>query len=122
VSKESGEYALENVLRALGNPIRRQILHALVDGPGSATTISRELELNLGVVSYHLNEVLFEDCGLVELFEAIQRRGALEKFYRLKFDPAVDGRPDGQTLSLGECFMATVMAEGESPSPPPPAS
>lgn len=109
MSEASGESALERFLRALAHPIRRRVLRTLVDGPGSATTISRALGLNLGVVSYHLNQVLAEECEVVELVESVPRRGAIEKVYRLKFE-AVDAPADAPKPSLEECFMIAVMA------------
>lgn len=86
LTKKREEAPLDRVLRALNHPIRRQILRALVHGPGSATTLSRQLELELGLISYHLNQVLAKDCGIVELVDSIPRRGAIEKVYRLKLD------------------------------------
>ena len=35
------------------------------------------------MVSYHLNQVLAKECGVVELVDTIARRGALEKIYGL---------------------------------------
>ena len=55
---------LDRVLHALGHPVRRQILRSLVRRDGSASTISKELELDLSVVSYHLNQVLARECGV----------------------------------------------------------
>ena len=58
---------LDRVLHALGHPVRRQILRSLVRRDGSASAISKELDLDLSVVSYHLNQVLARECGVVEL-------------------------------------------------------
>jgi DNA-binding transcriptional ArsR family regulator len=111
------ESPLDRVLRALNHPVRRRILRALVDGRGSASTLSRELRLNLGIVSYHLNQVLARECDIVELVESVPRRGAVEKFYRLKFhalsggDPAgADGNGSPRSMSLEECFIVAVAA------------
>ena len=80
------EAPLDRILRVLNHPVRRRILRELVEGPGSATTISRELGEDLGLISYHLNQVLAKDCGIVELVDSVPRRGAIEKIYQLKFD------------------------------------
>lgn len=118
-----GDSPLDRVLHALGHPIRRQILRSLVRRDGSASSISRELDLDLSVVSYHLNQVLARECGVVELVEAVERRGALEKRYALKFEtlgggdafrraePAEGMRP----MSLEECFIVAVAAMEEAP-------
>lgn len=129
MTEAADDSALNRVLRALIHPTRRQVLRALVDGPGSATTISRELDLNLGVVSYHLNQVLAEECGIVELVETIQRRGAFEKVYRLKLEALSEGEPgagkkasgDERPVSIEETFIAAVVV-GNAASPPAPAS
>jgi DNA-binding transcriptional ArsR family regulator len=109
---------LDRVLRALNHPVRRRILRVLVDGTGSASTLSRELQVDLGVVSYHLNQVLAKECDIVELVESIPRRGAIEKFYRLKFQALTEGDPVSREeaesgprrMSLEECFIVAVSA------------
>jgi DNA-binding transcriptional ArsR family regulator len=119
-----GDTALDRILSALNHPIRRRILRALVEGPGSASTLSRAFEMELGVVSYHLNKVLSTECGVIELVDAVPRRGALEKFYRLKPDawadlPSVTQPAEAsggmRRMPLGECLLEAVEAmEGET--------
>ena len=109
---------LDRVLRALNHPIRRRILRALVDGTGSATTISHQTGMELSLVSYHLSQVLAKECDIVELVDTVPKRGALEKFYRLKFhalsdaDPgAEDGpRPSARRMSFEESLILAVSA------------
>jgi DNA-binding transcriptional ArsR family regulator len=121
-SGRRGDSPLDRVLHALGHPVRRQILRSLVRRDGSASSISKELELDLSVVSYHLNQVLAKECGLVEMVAAIERRGALEKRYALRFE-SPDGepfrRPDAdegmRPMSLEECFVVAVAAMDEAP-------
>jgi DNA-binding transcriptional ArsR family regulator len=116
--KKRSKAPLDRVLRALNHPLRRRILRTLVDGRASASTLSRELKENLGVVSYHLNQVLGRECEIIELVETVPRRGALEKFYRLKFQALTEGDPgqageDGEgprMMSLEECFIVAVAA------------
>jgi DNA-binding transcriptional ArsR family regulator len=118
VGKKRKEAPLDRVLRALNHPVRRLILRALVDGPGSATTLSRQLKLELGLVSYHLNQVLAKDCRIVELVDSIPRRGAIEKVYRLKLDSlggtggaAGEEGPGGQPKpSFEESLITAVIA------------
>ncbi|MDQ3724291.1 MAG: helix-turn-helix domain-containing protein [Actinomycetota bacterium] len=111
------EAPLDRVLRALGHPVRRRILRSLVDRDGSASTLSREFHMDLGVVSYHLNQVLAKECGIVELVKTLPRRGAIEKFYGLRFDaltafsPGEKEEPRGlRVMSLEECFIVAVAA------------
>lgn len=84
VFSAADDAALDRFLRGLNHPLRRRILALLADGQeGGAKTLAGMLEAPLPNVSYHLNKVLAEECGLVELVERIPRRGAEEKIYRL---------------------------------------
>ncbi len=74
---------VDRVLRALNHPVRRRILQELSEGPASASTLAKRFDAELGMVSYHLNQVLAKECGVVELVDTIARRGALEKIYGL---------------------------------------
>lgn len=76
----------DRVLRALNHPIRRRILAALVHENGSAKTLAKAFHEPLGVVSYHLNEVLARECDVVELVDVVPRRGAKERIYALNDD------------------------------------
>jgi DNA-binding transcriptional ArsR family regulator len=115
---------LDRVLHALGHPVRRQILRSLVRRDGSASAISKQLDLDLSVVSYHLNQVLARECGVVELVEAVERRGALEKIYALRFGALGGGdprpRPEAEEgvrpMSVEESFIVAVSAMEEAPS------
>ena len=115
---DSAGAPLDRVLRALNHPVRRRIMRVLVDGAGSATTISQEIGMDVGAVSYHLSQVLAKECDIVELAESVPRRGAVEKFYRLKFhalseaDPAGEGEaePASRRMSFEECLIVAVSA------------
>lgn len=125
-----GDSPLDRVLHALGHPVRRQILRWLVRRDGSASSISKGLELDLSVVSYHLNQVLAKECGVVELVETVEKRGALEKIYALKFEAVGGGDPfrradpgEGiRPMSVEECFIVAVAAMDEAPFGDPPGS
>lgn len=115
-----GGSTLDRILSALSHPVRRRILRALVDRQASASILAQEFEMDLGVVSYHLNQVLAGECDVVELVETVPRRGALQKFYRLKPDAWADLSPASgfqasatggmRTLSPGECLLEAVEA------------
>jgi len=75
--------ALDRVLRALNHPVRRRILRELGRKPASASSLAQSFEAETGLVSYHLNQVLAQECGVVELVDTVARRGALEKIYAL---------------------------------------
>lgn len=75
--------ALARLAFTFGHPLRVQILQSLADKVGSAKTISNELGVSLGNVSHHLNDVLFRECGYVEVVKERQIRGATEYFFRI---------------------------------------
>jgi DNA-binding transcriptional ArsR family regulator len=119
------ESTLDRILSALNHPVRRRILRSLADKKASASMLSREFEMDLGVVSYHLNQVLARECGVIELVDAVPKRGALEKIYELKPEvwsdlPPAAAAKGGSTgglrmLSLGECLLEAVEAmDGET--------
>jgi DNA-binding transcriptional ArsR family regulator len=121
--KKRPKAPLDRVLRALNHPLRRRILRALIDGEASASALSRQLGIDLGVVSYHLSQVLGRECGVVELTRTAPRRGALEKFYRLRLQaltegdslPAASQEGGPRVMSLEECFIVAVGAmEGDA--------
>lgn len=56
-----------HVFDALGNPVRRAILHELRAGPRSVGEIAAELPVSRPAVSRHLR--VLEDAGLVEARE-----------------------------------------------------
>jgi DNA-binding transcriptional ArsR family regulator len=74
---------LDRVLKALNHPLRRRILRELSRGPASASSLAKVFDEEVGAVSYHLNQVLAKECGVVRLVEEVARRGALEKVWGL---------------------------------------
>jgi DNA-binding transcriptional ArsR family regulator len=69
------------ILKALANPVRLQILHALADGPAVVGRLAADLELSQPNVSQHL--AILRSTGRVEA-----DRGGREARYRLA-DPDV---------------------------------
>jgi DNA-binding transcriptional ArsR family regulator len=68
--------------KAIGHPLRAEILRRLRAGPVSPSRLSETLEgASLGMVAYHFRYL--EKLGLVEVDRLIQRRGAVEHIYRL---------------------------------------
>lgn len=106
---------LDQVLRGLNHPLRRRVLRGIVDEPRSANSLSREFGIDLGTVSYHLNQVLSRECDVVDLVDEVQKRGALEKFYTLSGEALkcrsgggpVGGK--GAQMTLEECILGLVV-------------
>jgi DNA-binding transcriptional ArsR family regulator len=70
----------QELVKALSHPLRVQILEALQDRVASPSELSREMDLGIGVVSYHTNTLV--SCRCLELVHTVPRRGAVEHFYR----------------------------------------
>jgi DNA-binding transcriptional ArsR family regulator len=103
--------AIDRVLSALRHPIRRRILGELVEGPRSASMVSRAFRLDLGVVSYHLNQILAKQCKVVELVDTVPRRGSVEKFYELAGDQPLDLPAAGEPGSSEEMLWTMALAQ-----------
>lgn len=67
-------------VRALGHPVRVEILEVLNQREASPTELEEILSPPLSNLSYHCK--VLADCGCVELVRTEQRRGAVEHFYR----------------------------------------
>jgi DNA-binding transcriptional ArsR family regulator len=76
-AQQPSEYA---ILKAVGHPLRRQLLAILATGEASAKELSDQLGLALPNVSYHV--VVLRDLGLLELVRETPKRGATERHYR----------------------------------------
>jgi DNA-binding transcriptional ArsR family regulator len=70
------------LVRALGHPLRVQILRLLSEGPSSPKQMSDSLGEALSNVSYHTKVLLELDC--IELVKTRPARGAVEHIYRAK--------------------------------------
>jgi DNA-binding transcriptional ArsR family regulator len=69
----------QDLVRALGHPMRVRILEALQGRTASPTELAREFRESLGVVSYHANALLDVDC--IEQVRTRPKRGTVEHFY-----------------------------------------
>ncbi len=69
-------------VQALGHPTRVQILRLLGDTEvASPNAMSIALEIPLSSVGYHVRRL--QSLGFLEIVRRVQRRGAIEHFYRL---------------------------------------
>jgi len=80
----------ETVVEVLGNPIRRQIIHKLSEGPDYALRLSNELNIHQQLAAKHLKVI--RNADLVDIVRQKSGRGAdqklftLNKFYSLQID------------------------------------
>ena len=80
VQREAQEAVDQELMRALSNEIRVQILSLVIDGEWSPKMLHKELGIGLSQVSYHVKELKRFD--LIEMTKTEPRRGANEHFYR----------------------------------------
>lgn len=73
--------ALERVLRSMASEDRLAILDAMVEGAASPVQASRQLELPLANVAYHVRSL--RDAGLLRERGYRQARGAVENLYEV---------------------------------------
>lgn len=70
-----------DLLAALGNPLRRQILRRMRDVEMiSPLELSKELDRPVSNVAYHVR--VLADCGAITLVRVKPVRGAIKHFYR----------------------------------------
>lgn len=97
--------AWRSVHRALADPVRIRLLHALVQSPRSAKELSAEVGLPPDRLYYHLRQL--EQAGIVEVAEYRPLpTGKVERVYR-----HVEAEPPGDTSSPEEkaTFLAAVL-------------
>ncbi|HEX8050011.1 MAG TPA: helix-turn-helix domain-containing protein [Solirubrobacterales bacterium] len=81
--------ATQNRIKAMSHPLRAEAFRLIRDrGPMSPAEVARELEAELGDVSYHVRKLKEFDC--VEEVDHRQVRGAIEHFYRATEQHMID--------------------------------
>jgi len=66
----------------MAHPLRMRLLAMLEERPQSPVKLASALQINLGLVSYHVKRL--HEAGLIELVETHRRRGAVEHVYASK--------------------------------------
>ena len=79
-ANDNNDASTSDVAKALSHPMRLRILHKLNERVASPKVLAGELGESLAVVSYHVK--ILAQLGCIELVETVQKRGALEHFYR----------------------------------------
>jgi DNA-binding transcriptional ArsR family regulator len=125
---DPNEDLADRLMLALATPLRRQIVASLMQEPGSAKTLSGELDLPLSNVSYHLSKVLFKRCDVIKIVAQYPRRGAMETVYGLRptaFVGAVEWPAIPVSIRSGihgvtmSSFLATAIASMEAEADQP---
>jgi DNA-binding transcriptional ArsR family regulator len=73
------------VIKAIGHPLRWQMLEALNEGEASPAQLARRFGEPVNLVAYHMG--ILAKAGGVELVRTEPRRGSTEHFYRATMRP-----------------------------------
>ena len=65
VEQRPNDQELDAIFKALADPIRREILEQLADGPESVGDLAEPHDVSLAAVSKHLH--VLEDAGLLDI-------------------------------------------------------
>jgi DNA-binding transcriptional ArsR family regulator len=87
-----------SVAKALAHPLRTRVLGALEGRTASPSQLASELDVPLGVLSYHIRRLAA--LGFLRLVKRVPRRGAVEHYYTAAARPPVTGQAWGATPSV----------------------
>lgn len=80
MEESEGSLAEGWFVKALGHPVRVQILELLNEREASPTELKRRLGGTLNLITYHLN--VLRECECVEISRTEPVKGAVKHFYR----------------------------------------
>jgi DNA-binding transcriptional ArsR family regulator len=86
------------VAKALAHPLRTRLLSALEDRTASPSELAAELDVPLGVLSYHIRRLTA--LGFLQLVRRVPRRGAVEHYYTATVRPPVTDEAWGATPGI----------------------
>ncbi len=87
-----------SVAKALAHPLRTRVLAALENRTASPSQLAAELDVPLGVLSYHVRRLAA--LGFLRLVKRVPRRGAVEHYYTAASRPTVTDDAWGATPSV----------------------
>ncbi|MGH2868442.1 MAG: ArsR/SmtB family transcription factor [Solirubrobacteraceae bacterium] len=87
-----------SLAKALAHPLRTRVLSALEDRTASPSQLAVELDVPLGVLSYHVRRLTA--LGFLRLVKRVPRRGAVEHYYTAIVRPPVTDQAWGATPSV----------------------
>jgi DNA-binding transcriptional ArsR family regulator len=80
---EPGDERAQKIGKAIGSPTANEILHILAEGPKSASDLTEVLDIPMGTLKYHIENLL--DAGLIEITETrYSVKGREVKVYALR--------------------------------------
>ena len=87
-------------VKAMSHPLRVRILAMLTERKASPVELSQRLDVNLGVVAYHVRTL--ERLGLIRLVGERRVRGAIEHYYAARVRPRVSDEAWGQAPAIAK--------------------
>ncbi len=85
---ETRRQASQQLIKAVAHPLRSEILTILAERTASPAEMAKELDVEVGNVSYHVSRLV--KLGCAELVAEKPVRGVIEHFYRAISRPLVD--------------------------------
>jgi DNA-binding transcriptional ArsR family regulator len=80
---EPGDERAQKIGKAIGSPTANEILHILAEGPKSASDLTEVLNIPMGTLKYHIENLL--EAGLIEITETrYSVKGREVKVYALR--------------------------------------
>ncbi|MFZ0042577.1 MAG: winged helix-turn-helix domain-containing protein [Solirubrobacteraceae bacterium] len=86
--------------KALAHPIRTRVLSALEGRTASPSDLATELDVSLGVLSYHVRRL--SALGFIKLVKRVPRRGAVEHYYTATARPRITDSAWGSMPSVAK--------------------
>ena len=97
-----------SVAKALAHPLRSQILTALEERTASPSQLAAELDVPLGVLSYHVRRLT--GLGFLKLVKRVPRRGAVEHYYAATSKPRITDQAWGAMPSgVKDAMLSTSL-------------
>lgn len=90
MKRDSSESIDPRLVKALGHPLRVQILEILTERTASPSWLSDHLEIALSHIAYHTRTL--NECECLDLVETTRRRGATEHFYKARSGSFIGSR------------------------------
>jgi len=94
----------------LAHPLRTRVLAALEDRTASPSELAGELDVPLGVVSYHVRRLTA--LGFLKLVKRVPRRGAVEHYYTATVRPPITADAwDSTPMSVKQATLRAALDE-----------
>jgi DNA-binding transcriptional ArsR family regulator len=98
------------VAKALAHPLRGRVLTVLQDRTASPSELATELDVPLGVLSYHIRRLTA--LGFLELVRRVPRRGAVEHYYTATMrSPITDAAWQATPGTVKRAALGTAISE-----------